>query len=633
MLALALGSLAAAGPAPAAGSEPRVTIAMLPRTTSLVTIAGQSESIAVGALGAGIGSVTAQQTYLDIGQGNRLADSLYPFELPFLVLGRDGVRPRDWRVVRERAEEAPAQIVPGLLAGELEAAGVEVGVMPGTREAALIAVAPDGSISQRRDCRVGRCPGVTVYEAGAADLEGLVRGLRGQDLLIVVERAPPLGSLVAVGIAGAGYSGQVVSPTTRIDGYAASTDLAPTILSRYGIPVPSEMSGRPLESTGGEADVGDVLGLSERLGEISERRQPVLGINLIVWIGLVLLATLARGPAGARWALGALAVTITWVPALLLAGAALEPSLLAERLIVGVGAPLLAVGTTLALTRRFGERAPFAAFALGAAASLLASAADVLASSPLTSLSLLGPNPVYGVRFFGIGNELEAVLGVLLALGAGAAVTATRPADPRRSVTLVAVIAAAVAVLVFAPGRWGADVGAAITFPAAAGGVAVAAAGFARSRIALVVAAPLFALAFLIAIDLLIGGDAHLSRSVLQAGGFDELGEVIERRTRLGARSFERFFESPYFAAALVLMLAGIVARERIWSWFSALPAARAGFVGGISAGVLGALANDSGALLLMVATAFLAAFAGLVWADRTRPEDEAAPASRDRSS
>jgi hypothetical protein len=631
MLALAFGSLALAGPAAAAGPEPRVTIAGLPRGTSPSVIAAESESFAVGALGAGLGTVPADQTYLDIGQGNRLADSLYPFELPFLQIGARGVRRPQWRAVLERADDAPAEIVPGLLAAELGAAGIEIGAMPGTGDAALIAAMPDGTIERRRGCEVGRCPGVTVVDAGPADLGTLVRRLRGRDLLIAIERAPPLRPLLTAGIAGSGFSGRIVSPTTRIDGYAIATDLAPTVLDRYGIDVPREMSGRPLESTGGEADAGEVLTLSRRLVEVPKRRQPVLGINLIVWIGLALLATLARGLAGARWALATLAITITWVPALLLVGAALEPSLLGERLIVGVGAPLLAIGTTLALARRYGERAPFAAFALGAAASVLGSAADVLAGSPLTSLSLLGPNPLFGVRFFGIGNELEAVIAVLLALGAAAAVTAARPADPRRAVALVTAVAAAAAVLVFAPGRWGADVGAAITFPAAAAGVVLAAMGPARSRIALLVASPLLALALLIAIDLLIGGDAHLSRSVLDAGGLDELGQVIERRTRLGARSFGRFFESPYFAAALVLMLAGIVARDRIRSWFSALPAARAGFVGGIIAGVVGALANDSGALLLMVATAYLAAFAGLAWSDRARQAAGAAPASRNR--
>ena len=52
---------------------------------------------------------------------------------------------------------------------------------------------------------------------------------------------------------------------------------------------------------------------------------------------------------------------------------------------------------------------------------MLACAIDVIAGSPLTSLSLLGPNPGLGVRFYGIGNELEALLAVLVVAGTGAA--------------------------------------------------------------------------------------------------------------------------------------------------------------------------------------------------------------------
>jgi len=39
-------------------------------------------------------------------------------------------------------------------------------------------------------------------------------------------------------------------------------------------------------------------------------------------------------------------------------------------------------------------RSPTAAYAI-----------DVVAGSGLTKLSLLGPNPIFGVRFYGIGNE------------------------------------------------------------------------------------------------------------------------------------------------------------------------------------------------------------------------------------
>ena len=53
-------------------------------------------------------------------------------------------------------------------------------------------------------------------------------------------------------------------------------------------------------------------------------------------------------------------------------------------------------------------------------------------------------------------------------IAVGAAVTALGPRDPRRAVAIAVAAVTVVAVLAFAPGRFGADVGAAITFPAGA---------------------------------------------------------------------------------------------------------------------------------------------------------------------
>ena len=52
----------------------------------------------------------------------------------------------------------------------------------------------------------------------------------------------------------------------------------------------------------------------------------------------------------------------------------------------------------------------------------------------VTARSLLGPNPGLGVRFFGIGNELESILAVLIRSALGAALAAARgwAARPRR---------------------------------------------------------------------------------------------------------------------------------------------------------------------------------------------------------
>ena len=65
-------------------------------------------------MSAGLGSVPAAQTYLDITQGNRVFDSLYDAPLPPVRIRLN--RPvRDPAILR-RAESAPADIVPGLLA-------------------------------------------------------------------------------------------------------------------------------------------------------------------------------------------------------------------------------------------------------------------------------------------------------------------------------------------------------------------------------------------------------------------------------------------------------------------------------------------------------------------------------------
>ena len=56
--------------------------------------------------------------------------------------------------------------------------------------------------------------------------------------------------------------------------------------------------------------------------------------------------------------------------------------------------------------------------------------------------------------------------------------------------------------------------------------------------------------------------------------------------------------------------------RERIASWLEGRPAMRAGLAGALAATLLGTLANDSGALLLEIGTAYLLVFTGFAWAE-----------------
>jgi hypothetical protein len=367
------------------------------------------------------------------------------------------------------------------------------------------------------------------------------------------------------------------------------------------------------------------------MGVISSRRGPVIGLAALVWILLAgLTAALSRGRLG-RPAVRLLGLAVVYLPLVLLAGAVLEPSRSAEQVLVLALCPLLAA---LTLATAPGYRAP----AVASAIVIVAYAADMVAGSPLTSLSLLGPNPGLGVRFYGIGNELEALLGVLVVAGTGAALSGFGTSLSRRAAAAVFLATGLLCALVFAAGRFGADVGAAIVFPVGAVVAAVTMAGRGR-RLGLLaaVAVPVGVLALLALIDLVSGANAHLTRSVLDASGLGSLADVAQRRLQLSAASFAR----PVLLAFLpvVALVAGLAfaRRQRLRLWLRGSPAMRAGLLGGLAATVLGTLANDSGALLLEIGTAYLLVFLGFAWAQgggageevATAPAAEAEPAPR----
>jgi hypothetical protein len=359
----------------------------------------------------------------------------------------------------------------------------------------------------------------------------------------------------------------------------------------------------------------------DRLWDVADRRGPVVGIAWLVWLAAFAVAFLADRERAGRVAAKLLSLSLAYLPLLLLAGAAFEPGVEAERFLVMVGPPALAALTLAALPS-------YAALAVACAATVLVSTADLVAGSPLTQLSLAGPNPVAGHRYYGIGNELEAILVVLVLVGTGAALTGFTPPrwgkSRKRGVETFLVVATVFA-FAFAYGRYGADVGAAIVLPL--GGAVAAALLAGRPRLAFwAVAVPLPALVVLAAADLLSGSDAHLTKTVLQAdGGADALG-VVGRRLREAGESFGR----PLLLAGLPLVLAAAtlawLRRDRIAAWLRDVPAMRAGLLGGLVAILAATVANDSGALLLELGGAYLLAFTGFAWA--CAPAGGAAPST-----
>ena len=548
---------------------------MLAWAPSDTTVAELAEAgFSPGLMSAGLGTVPPEQTYLDVGQGNRVFSSLYDDPLPELK----GDRAVWWRAVVERAESAPADIVPGLLSSSLAAAGVPARLFD-TRRSTLNRLSQEG--------RAG----------------------------LVIAIARPTGETDAplpIGIAGRGFDGNLTSGSTRMDGYVLATDVAPTVLHWFGVETPSEMTGQPIRAEGA-VDAAAIESLGARMEVISSRRGTAVGLPIAAWLLLAALIALVSRGALARPVVRVLGLSVVYLPLLLLLGAALEPAEPVEALLVGLGAPALGA-LTLALLRGY------RALAVASALTVLAYAIDVIAGSPLTSLSLLGPNPGLGVRFYGIGNELEALLAVLTIAGVGAALTGFVPRSSRRGAAIAFVAAGLLAAFVFAAGRFGADVGAAIVFPVGAAVAAVVIAGRGRRPVALaVIGAPIAVLALLALVDLVSGANAHLTRSVLDAGGLGDLADVAQRRLQLSARSFGRPVLLVFLPLVFGLAVLAYLRRDRLRAWLEGVPAMRAGLLGALAATVIGTLANDSGALILEIGTAYLLVFTGFAWAEKHR--------------
>ena len=151
--------------------EPSAVIAILPYGTTVEQIAGVAE-LAPGVVSAGLGAVPVAQTYLDISQGNRAQRGpLRRLAAATVRRGRAGPAGR-WDRVDERAEDAPAQIVPGLLASTLEDARVPVAVEADSGLASLIGVDREGvaTITDAPACAAGCGPGLTVSRMRLGEL-------------------------------------------------------------------------------------------------------------------------------------------------------------------------------------------------------------------------------------------------------------------------------------------------------------------------------------------------------------------------------------------------------------------------------------------------------------------------------
>jgi hypothetical protein len=583
-------------------------------------------SLSVGITSATQGSYTTAQFLLDLTQGARVASSAYPSPRPprlsLQPLGTSAIVD-GWQAASRRARAAPQLLRPGLLASQI----------PGGAGYAGIAGSADADGALGAD-RAGRVAAITLGSPatllgrlhalqretrlvvadlpagreGDSDLRALSQRRRSGELLIVIQRVAdaPGRELLWSAVAGlrGGGGRELSSQTTNQRGLIASVDVAPTILEQLGLAIPADVRGKPIETDGPLRSAG-LRALMARLHVIGGRRLTALAWLLVAWAVLLLLG--AAWPRARGRAIRAGAIGVLWAPVAVLFTAALEPSAAVEYAAIALLCLGLGALTDLLVPWPRALIAP-------ALVALLALSVDALAGTQLLMRSLLGPNPILGARFYGIGNELKSGLAVLvLAAIAGALYPAARGRRAALSVAAGGVVLA----VIEGSARIGAGVGGVILVSAGfAVAVAMLLAGsVSRRRALLIVLTPIAALVALAALDLATAhGGGHFTGSVLHARSPTDVRDILVRRYHAAWEEQKNHAMPVATVIALLCAGVGVRRRERLLAPVNSDPAWLAALAGGLTAGVVGALVEDSGPVLLVVAVFTLGCVLAYLW-------------------
>jgi hypothetical protein len=467
-----------------------------------------------------------------------------------------------------------------------------------------------GAIDDRRSFlfptspgRVGRSiRGAIGENQGARDLLVLVVAPEPSDAMrdrgeivtpVVMARGRPDALL-----RGGSEPGGLTSATTRRAGLVANLDVAPTVLSFTGQPVPSGSPGSPIRPSGEPPT--DLL---RRYLEYREVAVPVgliaLGIALaLLGAGLVVLLGPWSVPAGAVAALAAVG----------LFAVALQVAMLPGSWLPTYSWPVVAAvvgGTALVLTLvavAVGRESPVAPAAVVAGGGLTLAVVDAALGWPSLLTPFLGGSALEGGRFYGLGNSYA---GMVLA----GAVLAAAVLRPWAGVALITAAA------LFAGLPWlGADLGGGITLFAVAAlwwGLRVRP-RFGALEVAVVVAAAVAGALLLVLLHRLAPAPSHVSRAIQEAGGLGGILVTFWDRLTLNVRATLR---TPAVWPALIgVPVALAVAWARPGPFRRPLdqaPAWRLGLIALAVGGILGYVLNDTYG---MAGVAFIYLALGLVY-------------------
>lgn len=214
-------------------------------------------------------------------------------------------------------------------------------------------------------------------------------------------------------------TGLLTSATTRTEGLVANIDLAPTLLSILGVPIPATVVGRSLRVRP-YGDGGARLALLAQADFVALLNAQAMTRVMVPLGGLCLLLTLLAFTARRCWGAQAgrrgapvLILALNLPLALLFAPILVPPTLLEYGLRIAAWMGGLTV-VCYGLARVTRLQPPVGAALL----CLVAVTTDTLLGQTLMKQSLLSGYALSGIRYYGVGNEyLGVLLGLTLAGG------------------------------------------------------------------------------------------------------------------------------------------------------------------------------------------------------------------------
>ncbi|MGI8777964.1 MAG: hypothetical protein ACR2LJ_11440 [Acidimicrobiales bacterium] len=536
----------------------------------------------------------AADGYLTVGKGERAATPAPAKGVGQVEpTGDGGVRLVDWDRLRAYDDGTNYAGTLGALGQTLTGAGRRWALVtsgPRTSAAAAAVADRDGVVARASD---GGAPAVglalsagaeaVVVAVPAAEVASVVDAA-GSACVVVASVSSPdadrhLGVLATSAECGLGRAG-LSSPSTHQAHLATIDDVAPTFLSRLGVPQRRDMSGSVVRPSG-PVSVTDLVERDRRSSTADRMRTPLVWLFIALSaVGALVAVSWPRARPAVAWVLlavppaGFLVMAVPWWrwggAGALVVGAAVAAALAAGAAVVGRRRVRLGVGALAAVT-------------------VAVVGIDAAFGGRLEIDAPFGNSPVTGGRFYGVGNIGSGFLMAGLIVAAGLAL------DHWGRRAVAPCVAALGAGVVVGGAPWfGADVGGALA-SVPAYGILIGARRRPSLRAAVTLAVVTAAVVGLfVAADLArpLSARSHLGRVISD-------GTLIDEIVRKGNRALETV-TSPLSLVVAIGVGAVVAVRPRL----GARPALAAMTWALVVAGVIGSVVNDSGLLVGAAVTA-----------------------------